>query len=62
MSAPEDDPVTSRGDERLSDLRRAAELWGGWLPAEVIEGEASSSEGLDSGQESTVSPDAGKVA
>ncbi len=31
-----EEPLTSRG-EKLSDLRKAAQIWAGWLPQEVIE-------------------------
>ncbi len=46
MNAPETEVLTSHG-EKLSDLRKAAQIWAAWLPQEVIEAEA---EGQDDGQ------------
>ena len=41
MNAPEAEVLTSRG-EKLEDLRKAARIWAGWEPVEIVEAEAHS--------------------
>jgi hypothetical protein len=49
MSAPETEVLTSRG-EKLSDLRKAAQQWAEWLPAEVIEFQAGEESPAEKGE------------
>ncbi len=44
MSKPETEVLTSRG-ESLASLRKAARIFGGWEPAEIVESDSEESAG-----------------